>query len=266
MVKPSKEKSYNIIYSIICHQEIDVIKNLTKNIIKFNKNNRFFICLHLNNINYKFRKTLTSNHVIINDIFYDKKSGTHLLCKPHLDNFLFLKNKKYKFYNFITLSSRCRFIKQMPVFEKQIYNPLYLNEEQDLTKLNRWWWPHFLKNKKIVKLFKSKKIALVKGQTSGRIFSRELIEDIYNFITKNNIFNKIDYECYIDEVLFPTLCHYYIGTKKNICCYKFGKTSSYIPSLDELKNKLNNLDDSICIIKKMPDDINHPIIKYIDSI
>lgn len=264
MVKPNKNNFYNIVYSIICHQKIDVIKNLINNIIKFNKNNTFFICLHLNKSNYKYKKSLTNNFVIVNTIYYDKRSGTHLLCKPHLENFNFIRDYKYSY--FITISSRCRFIKQMPIYEKANYKPLYVKQKQELNKLNRWWWPHFLKNKKIVNIFKKKNISLMKGQTSGRIFLKEMFNDIYNFITKNSIFEKIQYECYIDEVLFPTLCYHYIGTKNNLCCFKFGKTSNHIPSLDDIKNKLYELDNKVCLIKKMPDDINHPIIKYIDSL
>ena len=92
---------YDIVYSIICHLNKDYIINLINNINKFNENNNYLICFHLNNSNYKYVNILKSKKVIINDTYYDKKTGTHLQCKPHLDNFFFLEKLGIKYNNFI---------------------------------------------------------------------------------------------------------------------------------------------------------------------
>lgn len=248
---------YNIVYSVIAHQNIDFVNNFLLNLEKYNNNNKYLVILHLNNILYNNKDLIYKKYVLINDKHYDKYKPSHLLLKATVDNFDFLKKHKVSFKNFMILSSNTRFFKQAPKFTNNKYNIQLYEKEQNIELLNDWiHWKQFLKNIKIIKLFKEKKIKLEHNMVSGQLFNYNVFNLIVKFIKDNNIFSLIEYETYFDEIIIPSLFLYFTNNNPLCYCYTFSyKKYPWIPKVcDIIKFKSINKDESICIFKGFSDE------------
>ena len=283
---------YDIIYSLPVHQDIKIVNNLLENINKFNKNNKFCIILHLNEKLYKIRDQIYKKNVLINDIKYNKKRGTMDLLKCNLDNFEYLIKNNINFYNFMIITSSVRFVRQSPHFEKPNYicKLKELDRDQDYNKiLKSNWYSDVLKNKHLIDIIKKNKIELIGGdmiikQNEGRIYAKEHYQNIYNFIKKNEIIKNITHQTYFEETLLPSLSSYFNnGKNMDNYCHVFWEFSGkkcarppiwkgdnriiyyQVPNVELIKDTLEN-NDSIFIIKRIPDDINDPVYKYVDNL
>jgi len=283
---------YDIVYSLPVHQNINIVNNLLENINKFNKNNKFCIILHLNDKLYAIKDQIYNKNVMINNIKYNKKRGTMDLLKCNLDNFEYLIKNNINFNNFMILTSSVRFVRQSPYFEKPNYicKLKKLNQIQDYNKIVKSnWYREVLKNKHLIDIIRKNKIELIDGnmnikQNEGRIYAKEHYQNIYNFFKNNKIIKHITHQTYFEETLLPSLSMYFNdGKTTNNYCHVFwefsGKKCSrspvgngenriiyyQVPTVELIKDTLKN-NDSIFIIKRIPDDTNDPVYKYVDNL
>ena len=259
---------YNIVYSITFHQSVDFVNHFLKNIEKYNIENNYLVIIHLSDNLYNQKDNLYKKNVIINPIHYNKKKVTHLLMKPIIENFEYLISKKICFSYFMTISSSNRLVRQAPKFDLQ---NIQLCEKKNIIyekivdfNLNKWHWPVFIKNKKIIKVFQDNKIKLIGGQVCGRLYSKNIMEKICQFIRVNKIMDLIEQECVFEEIILPTLANYYMNTTQQLYGHTFWHHPSYIPRVSDVKEILEKK-PHIYIIKRFPEDLNHILYKTVFS-
>jgi hypothetical protein len=255
---------YNIVYSITFHQSVDFVNHFLKNIEKYNIENNYLIIIHLSDNLYNQKDDLYKKNVLINPIHYNKKLFTHLLMKPFIENFEYLISQKICFSNFMTLSSSNRLVRQAPKFELQNIQLCENKNIQNINNLKGWHWPVFLKNKDIVKVFQDNKIKLIGGQVSGRLYSKNVMEKICQFIRVNKIMDLIKKEICFEEIILPTLGNYYMNTNQQVYCHTFWNKPSSIPTVSDVKQILEKK-THIYIIKRFPEDLNHILYKTVFS-
>ncbi len=261
---------YNIVYSITFHQSVDFVNHFLKNIERYNTENNYLIIIHLSDNLYNKKDDLYKKNVLINPIHYNKKLFTHLLMKPFIENFEYLISQKICFDNFMTLSSSNRLVRQAPKFELQ---NIQLCENKNIQNINNLkvshWnnWPAFLKNKDIIKVFQDNKIKLIDGQVSGRLYSKNVMEKICEFIRVNKIMDLIKKETCFEEIILPTLANYYMNTNQQLYCHTFRFPSApcrSIPTVSDVKQILKEK-PHIFIIKRFPENLNHILYKTVFS-
>jgi hypothetical protein len=256
---------YNIVYSITFHQSVDFVNHFLKNIEKYNIENNYLIIIHLSDNLYDQKDDLYKKNVIINPIHYNKKVLTHLLMKPFIENFEYLISQKICFSNFMTLSSSNCLVRQAPKFELQNIQLCKNKNIQNINNLKGWHWPVFLNNKDIVKVFQDNKIKLINGQVSGRLYSKNVMEKICEFIRVNKIMDLIKKEMCFEEIILPTLANYYMNTNQQVYCHTFWISGeSSIPKVNDVKQILKEK-PHIFIIKRFPEDLNHILYKNVFS-
>ena len=255
---------YDIVYSITFHQKIDFVNHFLKNIEKYNSKNRYLVIIHLSNILYKNKKNIYSKNVIINPTHYDKKLYTHLLLKPFIENFEHLVSQKIQFNNFMTLSSSNRLVRQAPKFNQKntasVENKTY-NQVQYFDNKSWYWWPKFFKNKKILKIFQEHQIKLISGQVSGRLYPKNIMAKVCEFIRKNKIMSVIENEVVFEEILLPSLAKHYMSSPQKVYCHTFWNklnVSKCIPTPEEVEKILKEK-KNVYIIKRFPADLNHAL-------
>ena len=63
---------YDIVYSALFHQAIDVVNHFLKNIEEYNIENNYLVIIHLSDNLYEQKDHLYKKNVIINPIHYNK--------------------------------------------------------------------------------------------------------------------------------------------------------------------------------------------------
>lgn len=271
---PVRSCVYDIVYSQICHGPKECVIELIKNIEHFNKNNKFLVCLHLNNEMYELRDSFENEFCIVNDKHYDKFPGNETLFKPILENFDFVRNKGYKFNNYMSLTSSCWFIKQIPKFEKREIKFRNLNESSSITNVNIYkkhrYWKKFYSNDKIIETFNNCGVKIMRDYVPGRLYSYELIDKINEYIKKECIFEKLTVPIYYEEFILISLINYFIvdvTADAPVLCYHFEKPSgtARIPKILEIQIYNKNA-DGLSIIKRIPLNEENQVYKYISSL
>jgi hypothetical protein len=180
---------YDLVISLLAHEEPLVLQDLIINISKFRNNYDILIIMHLNE--YLFHCIRGNNDVIVNPLYYDKRFTTEDLLKAHIENFKYVNELDIEFKYFMPIASNCMFIKKLELPDDNLYykgSNLFTSEDI-LPKIVDWHWPFILENKKIVDIFKKHSIKLESGQHEGRIYTKDLFQKIYQFIIDNDIFN-----------------------------------------------------------------------------
>lgn len=252
------ELKYDIIYSITAHESPDSLYNLIENIFLNNLNYKIGIILHLN-IFMKDNFFTNIKDVIINELYYDKKTCNHTILKAHIDNFSYLKKKKIQYLFIVPLSSNCMLIKQIHIpLDYKFKNKIYEEEFSLDQKETKWHWDNILKNKIIFSILKKYKIPIRNGYHEGRIIFYDLFELICNFIIDNKIFDNIEQDCVFEEFLLHSLEAYF---NNGINCLSYLKL--YKDKIDQNNkitwNKLINISQDIFIVKRVPRNLNDNI-------
>jgi len=248
---------YDIVYSILAHEEPECLKNQIENIILHNFNYKIAIIVHLNE--YLIDNFFTNiNNVFINNSYYNKKLYHHTILKGHIDNFLFFREKKIKFLYYVPLSSNCMFIKQMNIPSNYFFlNKIYTEKFSIKDNETGWHWGKILKNTEIVNILKKKKVPMRIGYHEGRIIFYELFNKICNFIIDNNFFENIVNECVFEEFLLPSLEAYFNDNNNCITYLKLFKERINKNDVINQQN-INNLlkVSKVFIIKRIPRKMN----------
>jgi hypothetical protein len=256
---------YDIVYSILAHENSEFLLKLINNIKKYNKNYKILILFHLNDELYDTFKPNIEN-VLINDIHYNKKTFHHSLTKAHLDNYNYLIKNNIDFKNIILLASNCMFIKQIKLNNKYNDTNDISKCEGDIDKLDKHHSGIFMNNKYWVDCFKRDNICIEQTQLEGSKYSKKLFGKISKYIEDNKFFDNIEQELQIEEILFVSLCKYYNSGIYDLYGKVFWNNPGYGATEFDIDNIRNDKENQICIVKRVPRDINAELIKYIDRL
>lgn len=207
---------YNIVYSIIFHQDLDYVNYYLRRLEKYNVNNNFLVIIHVNEKLYNIKDKIYKKNVIINPIYKNKNINgpSSDIMKAWIENFEYLISNKIEFLNLMILSSSGLWIRQAPKFENNNNLKMCKNEfiQKDLDKLYPYWyhWKNILKNKKIIKLFQDNKIQILNTEISGNVYSKQVFYKITEFIRMNNFFELIEEETVFGEFVLDSLANYYL--------------------------------------------------------
>jgi hypothetical protein len=231
---------FDVIYSVLFHQNINFINNFLVNLNYFNKNNKYLVIIHLTDRLFKKQQKINKINCLVNPNHFNKESRTISISKAIFENFKYIIKKKIISNYIIPISSRVIFIKQAPKFI--FYNNKYINNKKNYkfycdSKLK--WINNFKKNIKLINYFKKNKINLTISQLSGYLFNYNSIKKIYKFIINNKIFRLIENDnAYFDEILFNSLANYFNNINYKLFCKRI--------KYKDINNKLN---DNIFMIK-----------------
>ena len=256
--------TFNLVFSVITNKKVLNVLSFISNVIKFNKKNNILILLHLDEKNYKIKKIYENSYVKVNNIYYDKMKGTTLELLPIIDNFNYLEKMHINYNNYIYLSSNSRFIKQNKKIQNYELEYKLIKTKQDISKLRKWHWKRFKKNKEIVRIFKDLQIELTGFNLSGVIFDYKLMRDIVLFINKYKLLEQVVDGYGIIEILIPSLSKYFLGYKLKSILKIYFNRKKYIPKIEDIKKELNN--DNIYIVKTIPDNFNNKVYKFIQNL
>jgi hypothetical protein len=259
------QKTYDIVYSIIAHENQEYLLKLIENIKKYNKNYNILILFHLNDELYETFKP-SINNVLINDIHYNKKTFHHSLTVAHIDNYNYLIKNYINFKYIILLASNCMFIKQMKLIKSPNYTDNLTTCDNNLKRTNHACFDSFNKNKDIMNILTRDKICIYTEQHEGSFYTKKLFGKIAKYIENNHLFSKINEELQFEEIILVSLAKYFNSNNFILYCKVFWNNNNYMVTefdIDTIRNDQNN---HICIVKRVPRDINSNIFKYIDNL
>lgn len=280
---------YVIIYSILVHEQEDVVLDLVKNIFYFNKSIPCCIILNCSidlysKINAKFKDV---KHLYMNPKPVNKKWATYSLFEAHLDNYYYVsRNISSSFDYFIPLASNCLFHKEFTLgfLNKEldtVYDDYRISEPILHISPNNAQFIFnktkiLFENKGLVDFFESLSIKIVYSQIEGAIIDKDTMEYIYRFVTYYDLKSKITKDSHaFEEVIYGTL---YMKKNKKMMphmCKVFWKKdpetiinylSKYffnttrelnVPTLDEL-NEINE-----ACVKNIPRNMDNNLRVYI---
>ena len=260
--------TYDVIYSLCFHQKIDYVNHFLKNVEKYNVKNKYLVIINLSKDLSKVRDKIYDRNVIIYHKSSDKRLNTYDLMNALIDNYIYLKMLNLKFNNYMLLSSSCRFVRQIDKLE-EYKGDISIFEGSNIGNLNNNWYHsnNFLKNKKIINIFKKNKIDICLQEVVGSIYSEKVFKKIVEFIFSNNLKLNIECETVFEEIILPSLYKYF--TNKYVNCshaYTFRpkKDGSNIPNTQQIISILNE-NPKISIIKRFPEDLNDVTYYYLDN-
>jgi len=260
--------TYDVIYSLCFHQQIDYVNHYLKNLEKYNINNKYLVIINLSNDLSKVRDKIYDRNVIIYYKSSNKRRITYDLMNAYIDNYIYLKLLNLKFNNYMLLTSSSRFVKQISKLE-EYKGDIGIFEGGNLCHLKSNW-PHtnnFFKNKKIINIFKENKIDICYNEVVGTIYPEKVFGKIVDFITSNNFKIKIESETVFEEIILPSLYKYF--TNKNLdnshaYTFRRNRDGFIIPNEKQIISKLNE-NPKISIIKRFPEDLNDVAYYYLDN-
>ncbi len=257
---------YDIVYSILAHENTDFLLKLINNIKKYNKNYKILILFHLNDELYKTFKPIDEN-VLINDIHYDKQLYHHSLTQAHFDNYNYLIKNNINFKYILLLASNCMFIKQINITNTFNETDTVFKCDEDINKIITHSCRDSIEgNKYIMNCFKRDNVCIYKHDWEGSIYTNKIFGKIVKYIEDNNIFNNINHEFQFEEILLPTLMKYFNLNKYITYGKVFWDNNGYYVNEIDIDNLINDKNGNICIVKRVPRDINSTIFKYIDQL
>ena len=236
---------YVIVYSILVHEQEEVVLDLVKNIFYFNKRIPCCIILHCSvdlysKIADKFKGI---KHLYINPKPVNKKWCTYSLFESHLDNYSYISHVcKVSFKYFILLSSNCLFHKEftIDILNEEIdtvYDDYRISEPLSYTGIKNIQFSPvkvkvLLENNNFCNVFKYNGIKIVVSQVEGAIIDKETME--YVPMTSDQALFEIST---IKEEVSTTMttaikessidCSLYsrAGAKEQLHCLSFGNPS-----------------------------------------
>ncbi len=265
---------YDIVYSILAHEEPDVLEDQIRNIIKWNVSKNILICLNLNDSMYSEIKS-NNDIVIINPKHFNKRMFTVDLLQAHVSNVLFLREMNIQYKTFMIIASNVMFVKPFDINKHmptiQISDTLFEVEDSFTVALNKntgWGgWRPFKEYPKLIEFCNEKKIPLVFDQNEGRLYSRELIEKIADFIEEHKILSMAPGELIAEEIFLPSLEKYFCNDKnvEKYCKVYWGNPGLHV-TIQDIHDVRNNDEEHIYCVKRVHRTLNHPIRVYINNL
>ena len=262
---------YDIIYSYLCHEDIDSFIDTIRNLFYFNKSQKILVIVNANDFMYNELKNKINSQEFINVKLYPfpntKRIGTYDIFEAHINNFIYCNDNNFISKYFILLASNCLFHKFINMIEinNLINNTKKLDLNTDIISdnFNAWHWPNFFKNDKIIDIFiinsknynikLSNKYHFIRNQHEGIILEYEIFNIIKKFMLDNKIKENIQNQIYFEEIFPVTLSTWLTGKYTASLCKVFWELPNYKPTLENINNELlpcvkrveRNYDDNI---------------------
>jgi hypothetical protein len=173
------------------------------------------------------------------------------------------------------IASNVMFVKKFDINEHQptikLSDTLYEVENSFAVALskNTGWggWNPFKLYPKLIEFCNEKKIPLVFDQNEGRLYSRELIEKIVDFITTHNMLSYAKGELIAEEIFLPSLEKYFCNDKNvEKYCFVYWGNRNLEATIDDINNVRKNDKENIYCVKRVNRRLNDPIRQYINNL
>ncbi len=152
------EKIIDIVYSVTCHESVECVEDLVKNILFYNQKYNVIILFHTTpSLMISLSHCLSKyNNVFIPGSSY-KIKFTSDIPQGHVENMRYCLEANLNPQYFIMLASNCMFHKMITQEELNQENlqpmKLLTTDEIEITTKG-WWWPHFYQNSKVIQILK----------------------------------------------------------------------------------------------------------------
>jgi hypothetical protein len=241
-------EKFDIVYSVLAHEEPECLLDLVKNILHFNRKYKIKIVINASlNLCMWLDKSIFPPEVSFTPKPKNRIKYSYDLLGGHVDNFIYSENLDFDHY--ILLASNCMFFKDMDV--TCVHN-LDCQEPKELTldPSN----PHFrgmFENHLIIDVLDSNGIMIYDLHRfhEGVFYTKDQFRSIKNFLVDTGIHNMEKTVFIAEETLLPTL-------EVNF----FGKMLPHIVNL-RLENMEYRIEEAsskigVCVIKPVPREID----------
>lgn len=259
-----KEK-YDICYSVTAHESVECVMNLYENIVKFHPGMNVLVVFNTSPELYKECDKLPArDNLWFHPVPKRKERFSSAIFLAHLANYSLVERQDFDL--FCTLASNCLFVRPYALVEPAALNPAptgYTLGDED-----RWQAQEFLKNPKVVEVFKKHDIEMVATIHEGAYFKKDVFGWIVDFCKDNGIDrDAFDYDTLAcEEALLPSLEKYatgMVGQRPGV--WIPGITLADVKSIAMSGGTLSTVGDHYRIVK-VPRDMNDEKRKWINSI
>jgi hypothetical protein len=233
----------DIVYSVTCHEDPESFMDFLRNIIYFNKDLKILIVIHSNHFMFnELIKKINNTNVYLNENILDKRRGTIDVSRGHIENFGLCKQNKITMKYFIPLASNCYFSNFVTVdfIDKLILDSndvdyTYEVNSDHYRSSRTWQWDGILKNNKINTCLQNEGVnTLFGGQHEGLILNETIMDALYNFTYKYNIFNIVESNTFFEEYLFTSFYTKITRKMPQYVCLVFWEMPGYRPTFDQM--------------------------------
>ena len=251
-------ENYDLVFSILAHEQPVIMDDLIENIKKFTKKYKILFIINLNNEMYLKYKNNYSN-VIINNKYFDKTKYSKDILEGHLSNFRYLKTHNIDFKKIILLASNC-------IMFREIRLDLLTTKHISKPNFTEWHWPNFLKNEELINTLKKDNITdYFCEHHEGSIFDYDIFEKITDYIDNNNLWKKVTNESVFEEHLLTILEYYFVKSIRNRICKVYWENNNYLVTKENIIELLKHTND-ICFVKRVERNIDDPIRVFIRNL
>jgi hypothetical protein len=255
--------TYDIIYSVGCHEHPDGFLDFLRNLFYYNK--AFSVCVVVNCNRFMYdalhdKIDEFSGKVYVMPNPWDKRMYTFDILETHVQTMEYCKKLKLSATYFIPLASNCMFHKHLTCdyIVSLRSTPVDIADPSGHPQTN-WQWPMFYRNVTITNILNADGIFNYQGsQHEGMLLKFDIMEKIATYLREKNCYNQVQCQFPFEEILLVTLYAYFTGQKPPLICKVFWNNPGYMPkSISEIEETTEPC------IKRVMRDYNNPTRKWL---
>jgi hypothetical protein len=255
---------YDIVYSIIAHEDIQCVLDLLKNIFSVHEcKYKIFVILHLSDELFLKRDEINkfSKDVNVNPSHFNSKLPSFDLVKKHIENFEYVDSIiKFKIFSYV--ASNCMFFKSPDrlyienMIKEKIEQPI--EDYSCMNNTDNWVHSGGMKKNDLLKEKLCGKIGFYHSTIEGWTCNYTIFKEIVKFIKDFDIENIITEQTVWEEVIFESIKRYLTGKGCDCMCKVFYYQESI--TKEQFDFYVSNKGESnICSLKRIPRNMNDPI-------
>lgn len=255
---------YDIVYSVIAHEDIPCVLDLLNNIFSVHDcKYKIFVVLHLSDELFSKCEEIKNfnKDVHVNPSHFNSEIPSYDIVKKHIENFEYCDSIiKFKVFSYV--ASNCMFFKAPDKgYIQEIINE-NLNPKDDYSCMNNlsdsWIHTDNVKNNELLKQKLCGKNGFynncIEGWTCNYIIFKKIVKFIKDFDIENLITNQTVWE----EVLFESIKIHLTGKGCNVMCKVFYDQDSITKEQFDFYVSGKG-EPNICLLKRIPRNLNDPI-------
>ncbi len=265
-------EEYDLVYSILVHENIESIFDLIKNIRYHSVGIKHCIFIHANTAIFQ---PLNDNLKLFGEYVYlhpqpaNKEWGTSGLLRGHTACMKYLLEKNIAFKNYVYVDSNCLFHKEITSAMLQEYlskeGNMKIAEDAPIEAIQKnnyeypvWWWNNFFKNRTLVENIVAYGIGTMRAvSTVGLIYPRNTCIDFLAFLDTIQFEKNIIQETFFEEMLLGTFYYHKYGRLPSTLARMFWDIPYYRP------NHYQIMAESMPMIKRVYREYDDPIRTWI---
>lgn len=268
MISSIKKKT-DIVYSVTAHESPECVYNLYENIVKFHPGLSVMVIFHTSPDLYELCKSLPKHP---NLLYHPRPSVkarfTCSLFFAHLDNYRQVYH--FDFDYFCTLASNCMFVRPVDIeaIRKTTPDVNITPAKYELPDPEKWMWQEFVRNKRLVAIFKEEGIPVHVIIHEGAYFQKQVMKTMVHFCNIEGITPEIfDFDTLpAEEVLLPSIEKYITGkVSPRYGLWIPGLKMEDVVSVHETGGCRSTIGNHYTIMK-VARDMENPIRKYINEL